>query len=79
MTSQILHDVLEATGYVANGKPAHGVCLGEEVSDRDRIRDFVPDALWRGESELAVYFKYEREMPSDNEVSRGCESRMAMI
>ncbi len=69
MTDQILHDVLEATGYLANGQPAHGVHLGEQVSGRDRIRDFVPDALWRGESELAVYFKYEPETPPDETVA----------
>lgn len=70
MTAEILYDVLEATGYVANGQPAPGVHLGEDVSNRDRTRDFIPDALWRGETELAVYFKYEPETPSDDEVAQ---------
>ena len=70
MTAGAFHDVLEATGYLANGQPAHGVCLGEEVRARHRLRGFVPDALWRGESELTVYFKHESETPSDDDIAR---------
>ena len=69
MTAQALHDVLEATGYLANGQPAHGVLLDEEARSRHRTRDFSPDALWRGDSALTVYFKHEQESPSDEQVS----------
>ena len=69
MTAHALHDVLEATGYLANGQPAPGVYLSEEERGRHRTRDFIPDALWRGESALTVYFKYEQEAPSDDEVA----------
>ena len=69
MTAHALHDVLEATGYLAEGQPAPGVCLSEEERGRHRARDFIPDALWRGESALTVYFKYEQEEPSDDEVA----------
>ncbi len=68
MTANALHDVLEATGYLTKGQPAPGVCLSEEECDRHRARDFIPDALWRGESALTVYFKHEQEAPSDDEV-----------
>ena len=70
MISEALRGVLEATGYLANGQPAHGVSLDEESTGRHRARDFVPDALWRGEAELTVYFKHERETPSDDEIAR---------
>ena len=69
MTAEALHDVLEATGYLANGQPAHGVLLGEDARGRHRTRDFSPDALWRGDSALTVYFKHEQEPPSDKQVS----------
>ena len=42
MTVQILHDVLEATGYLADGRPEHGVYLGEETDGRHRTRGFLP-------------------------------------
>ena len=69
LTNQILHDVLEATGYLSDGRPEHGVCLGEETDGRHRAGDFSPDAVWRSESALAVYFKYEQEVPSDEQVA----------
>ena len=69
MTAEALHDVLEATGYLANGRPAHGVCLGNEAGGGHRAQDFVPDAWWRGESALTVYFKHKQNTPSDDEVA----------
>ena len=69
MTAEALYDVLEATGYLANGEPAHGVLLDEEARGRHRTRDFSPDALWCGDSTLTVYFKHEWEIPSDEQVS----------
>ena len=69
MTSQVLREVLEATGYLANGQRAHGVYLGDEARSRHRTRDFFPDALWLGESALTVYFKYEPETPSEEQVA----------
>ena len=69
MTIQALHEVLEATGYLANGQPAHGVYLGNEARSRHRTRDFSPDALWISESALTVYFKLEPEAPSHEQVA----------
>ncbi len=69
MTTDILRDVLEATGYLANGKPAHGVYLGEETDNRHKRREFSPDALWRSDSALTVYFKYEEKDPSDERIA----------
>lgn len=69
MTTDILRDVLEATGYLANGKPAHGVHLGEEMASRHSKRDFSPDAFWRSDSALTVYFKYEEENLSDERIA----------
>ena len=65
----VLRDVLEATGYIENGAPAHGVHLGGEARSRCRSRDFAPDALWRGDSALTVYFKHAPEAPSDEQVA----------
>ena len=69
MTIQTLHDVLEATGYLVNNQPAPGVCLGKEARDRCRAREFSPDALWRSDSALTVYFKFEPEHPDDAQVA----------
>jgi len=70
MTIQPWRDVLEATGYLTNGKPAHGVHLDEDARGKYRIRDFCPDALWRSESSLTVYFKsVKSEVPSDDQVA----------
>lgn len=69
MTIQRWHDVLEATGYLTNADPAHGVHLDEDARGKCRTRDFRPDALWRSESSLTVYFKVEQEVPSDDQVA----------
>ena len=69
MTIQPWHDVLEATGYLTNADPAHGVHLDEDARGKCRTRDFRPDALWRSESSLTVYFKVEQEVPSDDQVA----------
>lgn len=69
MTTQALHEVLEATGYLANGQAAQGVYLGDEARSKHRTRNFSPDALWIGESTLKVYFKDEPEPPSEEQVA----------
>ena len=69
LTIQALHEILEATGYLAHGQPAHGVYLGDEARSRYRTRDFSPDALWVGESALTVYFKDEPQTPSEEQVA----------
>ena len=69
MTEPILHEVLEATGYLASGQPAHGVYLSDEAEGMSRFREFSPDALWRSESALSVYFKFEREEPADERIA----------
>ena len=69
MNTGLLRDVLEATGYVEHGAPAHGVHLGHEARSRCRSRDFAPDALWRSDSALTVYFKHAPEEPSDKRVA----------
>ncbi len=69
MTEPIIHEVLEATGYLANGRPAHGVSLDAKSDEDSRFRDFSPDAVWRSASALTVYFKYEREEPLGEKVA----------
>lgn len=68
-TSEPLREVLEATGYLNDGTPAHGVLIGPEARSQSRTRDFTPDALWYSESSLTVYFKHERKTPSDEKVA----------
>ena len=70
MTDQSLYEVLEATGYLAaDGHPAHGVQIGDDVHVGDHTRGFRPDALWKGDSALTVYFKSEPEAPSGEQVA----------
>ena len=73
-----LRGVLEATGYLADGEPAHGVLLDKKARDLHRTKEFVPDALWRSDdsalkwrddSALTVYFKHEQKAPSDRQVA----------
>ena len=63
MIDQQLCEVLESTGYLADGQPAHGVRIGNDVHVEDRTRSFRPDALWKGDSALTVYFKSEPKFP----------------
>ena len=70
MTDQVLCEVLEATGYMANGEPAHGVYLDEDARIKCQAREFSPDALWRSDSALTVYFKSAPEVPSEEEVAQ---------
>ena len=69
MTEPILHEVLEATGYLASGQPAHGVYLSDQAEGMYRFREFSPDALWRSDSALSVYFKFERKEPADERIA----------
>lgn len=70
MSAQNLHEVLEATGYLADGEPAHDDVLLDAAARTERFRAFSPDALWRSNSELAVYFKYVASTPSDEKVAQ---------
>ena len=70
MIDQSLSQVLEATGYLQNDEPAPGVYLDDDARTRCQAREFEPDALWRSESALTVYFKLEREDPSTEQVER---------
>ena len=65
---KVLHKVLDATGYLIDGVPAPGVRLGGATQGRFRAREFSPDAMWRGESTLTVYFKHQTETPSEKQV-----------
>ncbi len=69
MATDVLRHMLEATGYLENGTPAHGVRLGDEAHSRCRSRDFVPDVLWRSDSALTVYFKHAPKAPPDEQVA----------
>ena len=69
MSAPILYEVLEATGYLTSGQPARGVYLSKEAEGKNRFRHFSPDALWRGDSALTVYFKFEQHNPSDEQVA----------
>ncbi len=70
MTPQPLHDVLEATGYLSSSGPAPGVSLERDARAARRSRTFQPNAAWRGQSSLKVYFKYEPTTPSPRAVER---------
>lgn len=70
MIAQFLGEVLEATGYLENGTPGHGVYLEDDARSRCQAREFEPDALWRSDSALTVYFKLESEDPSTKQVER---------
>lgn len=69
MTSAALQQVLSATGYMADGEAAPGVLLGEEARLGRRGRSFTPDALWRGQSSLTVYFKFTSSPPADADLA----------
>ena len=69
MATDVLRDVLEATGYLAGGEPAPGVLQDDEARDGCRTRRFAPDALWRSDSALTVHFKYEPDVPNDDRVA----------
>lgn len=69
MSHPALNRILEATGYLEDGSPAHGVKVGDEARRDRRGRAFAPDALWRGASSLTVYFKYRDTKVDDPEVA----------
>lgn len=70
MIAQSLRQVLEATGYLEDGEPAHGVYVEDDARTRCHAREFEPDALWCSDSALTVYFKLEQEDPSTEQVDR---------
>ena len=70
VTPQPLYDALEATGYLGSSGPAPGVSLERDARDARRSRNFQPNAAWRGQSSLKVYFKYEPTTPSPRAVER---------
>ncbi len=69
MISAALCQVLSATGYMADGEAAPGVLLDEKARYGRRGRSFMPDALWRGQSSLTVYFKFASSPPADAELA----------
>ena len=68
-TPQPLCDVLEATGYLTAAGPVPNVSLEQDARDARRARNFQPDAMWRSQSSLKVYFKYEHTSPSPTTVA----------
>ncbi len=70
MITQSLREALEATGYMANGEPAYGVYLDEDARTKCQTREFTPDALWRSDSALTVYFKSSPEVPPEKKVAQ---------
>lgn len=70
MNTATLEQVLAATGYLPDGRPAPGLRLGAEAQSSRHGRVFVPDALWRSASSLTVYFKFEQSEPTDDLVSQ---------
>ena len=69
MIPRILEKILEATGYLDEGKPAPGVRVDDDARASRRGQRFFPDALWRGPSALTVYFKYEQSPPSSRDIA----------
>ena len=70
MTAQFLKEVLEATGYLERGQPAVGVEIGPGASSDRRSSRFEPDARWRSDTGLTVYFKYRHEDSSTEDVAK---------
>lgn len=68
MSHLALSRVLEATGYLEDGLPAHGVKVGDEARRNRRGRSFAPDAVWRGASSTTVYFKYSETKVNEPEI-----------
>jgi hypothetical protein len=64
-----LSKVLEATGFLEDGRPAPGVLIDDQARAARRGQRFSPDALWRGPSALIVYFKYVTSSPAAKEVA----------
>jgi hypothetical protein len=61
-------DALESTGYLDQGEAAPGVTISPKT-ERRRRREFHPDAVWKGDSSVTVYFKYSNEPPSPKAVA----------
>ena len=62
-----LCNVLEATGYLSDGRPAAAsvtICNGDDSHGR---RSFRPDVQWRSPAAQKSYFKYA-ENPSNDEI-----------
>lgn len=70
MASQALTNALEATGFLSGGKPAKGVRLGKDALAECRGRNLRPDAVWRSNSGLTVYFKAVPRQPSNEKVAQ---------
>ena len=70
MASQALTNALEATGFLSGGKPAKGVRLGKDALTEWRGRSLRPDAVWRSNSGLTVYFKAVPGQPSNEKVAQ---------
>ena len=62
-----LRHVLEATGYLRDGRPAASTVTLANGKERNRRRAFHPDVQWRGQTNLNVCFKYA-ESPSNEEI-----------
>ncbi|MGH6814110.1 MAG: hypothetical protein ACREC6_00235, partial [Hyphomicrobiaceae bacterium] len=69
MTLESLPRILKATGYLPDGQPAPGVLLGAAARRARKGRCFTPDASWRSPSGLTVYFKFSKQLPTDDRVA----------
>lgn len=66
MLPEKLTRVLASTGFLIDGSAAPRVKLGDEARQLRRRGAFAPDALWRSDSNLTVYFKFQGERPEDS-------------
>ncbi len=66
-----LQRVLEATGYLSDGRPAApSVVIGEEHATGRRPLSFRPDVRWRNRTDgVTVYFKFAPDGPEDPQVA----------
>ena len=62
-----LRHVLEATGYLRNGRPAASTVTLANGKERNHRRAFHPDVRWRGQGNLNVCFKFA-ERPTNEEI-----------
>jgi hypothetical protein len=61
--------ILEATGYIENSALAPGVSIGSGARAGSSRRIFAPDASWKSQSSLTVYFKFEDSPPHSETVA----------
>ena len=64
-----LREVLEATEFLVDGHPSHGVSISRHFRNGTRWRSFQPDGMWEGQSSVRTYFKSFQSVPNPRDIS----------